>query len=136
MSNVKSTKDKIRELKKEYDKPRFYYQDTNTIPKFKEIVDTHTHEHYNVKEIDEIIEILNIMHKESMMYPLFVEWLLEYNGTYKGVAKRFENELKYENIFVQKIDKIVHNKEVSHEVYELLKPCLNEDKIIEKRVLD
>lgn len=112
---------KLQELKINYDKDRFRYQDTNSIPNFKEIIDNRTGEHYNVREIDDVLEILNKMHRESMLYELFVEWLLENKHMYKGVSKRFEAELEYENRYVMKINKVVRNKKKAYEIYDLLK---------------
>lgn len=126
MSKVLSTKERLQKLKNEYDKNRFRYQDTNSIPNFKEIVDSKTGKHYNVKKIDEVLEILNKMHRESMMYSMFVEWLLENKHMYKGVSKRFEAEIEYENKYVLKIDNVVHNKKTAHEIFEVLKKDLKD----------
>ena len=120
------SKIRLQELKNDYDRDRFRYQDANSIPNFKEIVDRKTGKHYDVKKIDEVLEILNKMHRESMMYSMFVEWLLENKHMYKGVSKRFEAEIEYENRYVLKIDKIVHNKKKAHEIFEVLKKDLKD----------
>ena len=121
-----SAKERFNDMKNDYDKPRFRYQDTHSIPNFKEIIDRHTGNHYNVKEINEVLEILNNMHKEAMMYPMFVEWLLQNKHMYKGISKRFEAELEYENKYVQKIDAVVRNKKLSHKVFEVLQKDLKD----------
>ena len=61
-----------------------------------------------------------------MMYPLFVEWLLQNKHMYKGVSKRFEAELEYENKYVQKIDAVVRNKKLAHQVFEVLQKDLKD----------
>jgi hypothetical protein len=126
MSKVLSTKERLQKLKNDYDKDRFRYQDTNSIPNFKEIIDSKTGKHYDVKKINEVLEILNKMHREAMMYPMFVEWLLENRNMYKGVSKRFEAEIEYENKYVLKIDNIVHNKKEAHKIFEVLKNDLKD----------
>ena len=121
-----SAKERFNDMKNDYGKPRFRYQDTNSIPNFKEIIDRKTGKHYDVKKIDEVLEILNKMHRESMMYPMFVEWLLQNKHMYKGVAKRFEAELEYENKYLQKIDAVVRNKKLAHKVFEVLQNDLKD----------
>ena len=127
MSKILSVKEKLQELKNDYDKDRFRYQDTRSIPNFKEIVDRKTGEHYDVRKIDEVLEILNKMHREAMMYSMFVEWLVGKKHMYKGVSNRFEAELEYENKYILKIDNIVHDKKKSHEIFEVLKKDLKDN---------
>lgn len=124
---------RIKELKMEYDEPRFRYQDTHSIPNYKEIVDKKTGDHYNVQEIEEVLEILNKMNKEALLYPLFVEWLLVKKRIYKGVSTEFEDELEYENKYVKLIANEVHSKKQARRIYNSLKEYLIEPN--EERVL-
>ena len=78
-------------------------------------------------DIDDVLEILNIMHREALLYPLFVEWLVEQKGVSKYVSEEFEDDLEYENKYVQIINKVVRDKKKSRELFKVLEEFLVED---------